>query len=286
MSAPRAPARDNPPLAQGQYLLGEAEIERERLGRQHELWRAQVLEGWARAGFAAGMRVIDVGAGPGHATADLASLVGPAGSVTAVERSSESIDDLRRRFAGSATPIRVEQVDLMTDAIPVDAGLHDASWCRWVAMFVPDIDCLVARIAAALKPGGVAVFHEYANYRTYGLLPHSAEVEEFVTRAVRGLEACGGTVNAAGPVVTALARHGFTIEHLRLLPTIARPHEPFWQWPSGFIRIFAPRLVSLGLWDDASVSKLLATIDLAEQDGTSAFIGPLNCEIIARLDPR
>lgn len=232
------------------------------------------------------MRVLDVGAGPGHATADLASLVGPAGSVTAVERSSESIDDLRRGFAGSTTPIHIAQVDLMTDAIPVDAGLHDASWCRWVAMFVPDIDCLIARIAAALKPGGVAVFHEYANYRTYGLLPHSPEVAEFVSRAVRGLEACGGTVNAAGPVLDALKRHGFVIEHLRLLPVIARPHDPFWHWPSGFIRVFAPRLVALGLWDEASVSQLLATIGAAEQDGTSAFIGPLNCEIIARLDPR
>lgn len=206
--------------------------------------------------------------------------------MTAVERASESIDDLRRRFADSTTQIRIAQIDLMRDSIPVDGGLHDASWCRWVSMFVPDVDCLVARIAAALRPGGVAVFHEYAQYRTYGMLPHSPEVEEFVTRALRGLEQTGAEVNAAGPVLAALHRHGFTIEHIRLLPVIAHPHEPFWEWPSGFIRVFAPRLVALGLWDDESVKQLLNTIADAERTGNRAFIGPLNCEIIGRLDRR
>ena len=271
-------------LEKGKYLLGDAERELQRLGRQHEIWRDRVEDGWRKAGICPGSRVLDVGAGPGFATADLAALVGARGTVTAVERSGEFVEVLRARFAAESARIQIAQVDLMLDAIPIDRGLHDAAWCRWVAMFVPDIDRLVGRIATALRPGGGVVFHEYACYRTYALMPRRTEIEEFLDHAIAALAQCGGIVDAAGSVLAALGRHGFSVERLRLLPSIGRPGEGQWEWPAEFIRVFAPRIVALGLGDDAWLTRLLAVVDEAERDGTSAFVGPLNCEIIARLD--
>ena len=59
------------------YVLGTNDEELERLGLQHRVWRPIVLDCWRRAGITFGSRVIDVGAGPGFATMDLAELVGP-----------------------------------------------------------------------------------------------------------------------------------------------------------------------------------------------------------------
>jgi SAM-dependent methyltransferase len=272
------------PLETGRYLLGDEACEIVRLGEQHRLWREHALEGWRGAGIGAGARVVDVGAGPGWATEDLAALVGPQGHVTAVERSPDFLAALRDRVARAHTNVSVHEVDLMRDAIPIGHGLHDAAWCRWVAMFVPNIDLLVGRIAASLRSGGVAVFHEYANCHTYGTLPRRVEVEDFVSRAIQGLKECGGTVNAASPVIAALPKHNLELVQVRPLPVVARPSEPFWRWPSEFIRTFAPKLVALGLADDAWHGRLIAAIDEAASDPNSVFIGPFNVEIVARLE--
>src|SRR5687768_12734013 len=71
----------------GDYVLGTQDAEIERLGFQHRVWRDAALAGWRRAGLAEEMRALDVGAGPGWATLDLAEMVGARGEVLAVERS-------------------------------------------------------------------------------------------------------------------------------------------------------------------------------------------------------
>ena len=86
------------------YVLGTHEEEVERLGLQHRVWQPHVLACWQRAGITVGKRVLDVGAGPGYATADLAEIVGPTGEVVAVERSSNFVEALRERVKQRSTP--------------------------------------------------------------------------------------------------------------------------------------------------------------------------------------
>src|ERR1700693_2761203 len=70
------------------YVLGTHDEELARLGLQHRVWRSVVLDCWQKAGITVGKRVLDVGAGPGYATVDLAEIVGPTGRVVALERST------------------------------------------------------------------------------------------------------------------------------------------------------------------------------------------------------
>src|ERR1051325_9155607 len=70
------------------YVLGTHDEEVARLGLQHRVWRPVASDCWRRAGITIGSRVLDVGAGPGYATVDLAEIVGPTGEVLAVDRSS------------------------------------------------------------------------------------------------------------------------------------------------------------------------------------------------------
>ena len=74
-------------IADQDYVLGTEDAEITRLGIQHRVWRPYVLDAWARAGIEPGMKVVDVGAGPGFVTIDLAEQVGRDGAVLAVERS-------------------------------------------------------------------------------------------------------------------------------------------------------------------------------------------------------
>src|ERR1700757_1234518 len=98
------------------YVLGTHEAQLERLGVQHRAWQPVVLDCWKRAGITAGSKVLDVGAGPGYATADLAEIVGPNGKVVAVERSTNFVNAIRDTIqTRGLSNIEVHELDLMND---------------------------------------------------------------------------------------------------------------------------------------------------------------------------
>ena len=267
------------------YVLGTHNDEHARLGMQHSLWQEFVLDAWKRAGICTGTRVVDVGAGPGFATMDLADIVGATGHVTAVEISSKFAQEVKDQAnVRGLKNISVHIVDLMHEDIPLaNAGVEfDAAWCRWVCMFVPDVGALVRCVHNALRAGGVAVFHEYVHYETYGLQPPTPGIDSFTQAAMKSFSARGGNANIAGTLLKELRQHGFEIMSIKPIARSARPHEPLWQWPAGFIRTYLPRLVELGQVDNSFAANVLAELARAEQDPQSIMLTPTVLEIIAR----
>jgi SAM-dependent methyltransferase len=269
-----------PPIARDDYVLGTDGDEVARLGLQHRVWRSRMLEAFVRAGISAGSRVIDVGAGPGHATMDLAELVGPSGEVLAVERSAAFLAHVsdaaaRRGFAN----IRTRRADLGVDAL--DASGFDAAWCRWVACLVPSPAMLVESLAASLRPGGVAVFHEYANYAAWRLVPSRPSFDAFVAEVIASWRASGGEPDVAVALPSLLAAAGFSLRRARPLVFAVRPGDFAWQWPATFLKSGARRLRDLGRVDDAWLAEVLREFDAAERDGSTIMITPLVLELIA-----
>ena len=267
------------------YVLGTHNDEHARLGMQHSLWQEFVLDAWKRAGICTGTRVVDVGAGPGFATMDLADIVGATGHVTAVEISSKFAQEVKDQAnVRGLKNISVHMVDLMHEDIPLaNAGVQfDAAWCRWVCMFVPDVGALVRCVHNALRAGGVAVFHEYVHYETYGLQPPTPGIDSFTQAAMKSFSARGGNANIAGTLLKELRQHGFEIMSIKPIARSARPHDPLWQWPAGFIRTYLPRLVELGQVDNSFAANVLAELARAEQDPQSIMLTPTVLEIIAR----
>ncbi len=267
------------------YVLGTHNDEHLRLGMQHSLWQEFVLDAWKRAGICTGTRVVDVGAGPGFATMDLADIVGATGHVTAVELSSKFAQEVKDQAnVRGLKNISVHIVDLMHEDIPLaSAGAtFDAAWCRWVCMFVPDVGALVRCVHNALRAGGVAVFHEYVHYETYGLQPPTPGIDSVIQAAMKSFSARGGNANIAGTLLKELRLQGFEIMSIKPIARAARPHEPLWQWPAGFIRTYLPRLVELGQVDNAFAANVLEELARAEQDPQSIMLTPTVLEIIAR----
>ena len=263
------------------YVLGTDDDEVVRLGRQHDVWRPIARDAWRRAGVRGGSRVIDVGAGPGFATRDLVDCVGPAGVVHAVERSERFVaaleDGTRKRATAN---VRIQQADLSFDDI--GARDFDVAWCRWVACFVTSPARLVRSIGAALKPDGVAVFHEYVDYASWRFLPRFSSLEEFVTEVMASWRAEGGEPDIARQLPSLLIASSFAIVDVRPLIFAVRPRDPMWQWPAGFVRVGARRLNGLHRLDQHRLSAILRDIDVAEGDETSIMITPTVLEIIAQ----
>jgi SAM-dependent methyltransferase len=258
----------------GDYVLGTRDDEVERLGLQHRVWRGRVLEAFRRARIRSGQTVIDVGAGPGFVTADLASLVGPAGKVIALERSPHFVDKLRSR---GLTNVEVREQDVSQ---PFAITAADASWCRWLLSFVPDPAATVDHIAAALKPGGIALFHEYAAYETWRMMPPHPLHERFRSLVMQSWSDTGGEPDVALRLPQWLGEAGFEVVETRLLADIIKPADETWQWPRSFMETGAHRLHELGYIKAGEVEPMARLLDDPPPD--AHMLTPLVAEIIAR----
>lgn len=263
-----------------EYVLGTHDEEIDRLGLQHLVWRPWMLEAWGRAGITRGSRVLDIGAGPGFATADLAEVVGETGEVRGLERSARFVAAAERRCRERGlVNARIDEIDLMSDAFPATA--FDAVWCRWVACFVSSPSSLIASVAGALKPGGVAIFHEYGDYASWRLLPRRPAMDLFVAAVMVSWREAGGEPDVGLTLPTALAESGFCVRQIRPLVFAVRPTDFVWQWPATFLRAGAIRLRERGQLSASDVDALIQEFDEAERDPRTVMMTPLVLEIIA-----
>ena len=262
------------------YVLGTHEEELERLGLQHRVWRPHVLECWARAGITVGKRVLDVGAGPGYATLDLAEIVGPGGNVTAVERSHNFVGALEKSIkARGLTNVNVHELDLMLDELP--AKNFDFSWCRWVAAFTNDPAILIRKLRGALPAGGIAIFHEYGHYDTWRVYPSFPSHEQFRHHVVETWRESGGEPDAAPIVLSLLKENGFALRSVRPLIFAIPPTHYMWRWAATFVDVYVPRLQEMGRIDEKLASDIRQELAQAEQDPDRIMVTPLVLEIIA-----
>ncbi len=262
------------------YLLGTHDAEIERLGMQHRVWRPRVLDAWKRAGITVGSRVVDAGAGPGWATFDLAEIVGPGGHVHALERSERYIEHIEataeaRGFAN----IAAANLDLVTDRLPVLGA--DAFWIRWVLAFVSDAPKVVKKLADTLKPGGIAVIHEYLDYATWSMAPRTPALEAFRDFVIADWRKSGGEPDIARTFPEILSAAGLKIREMRPIIDVINPGNFVWQWPAGFLDGYPDHLVESGKVDRAWADRVREEFAAANANPEAVMVTPLVLEVIA-----
>lgn len=260
-----------------EYVLGTNNTEIERLGLQHRVWRRFVLDAWERAGLNEGMTAADLGAGPGHAAIDLARIVGALGRVDAYEVSERFCAAMHRLGAENLVPIRA---DLASAKLPRET--YDFVWCRWLLPFVGRSDHVVAQAAAALRPGGTAVFHEYLDYSSWHLLPPVPEVERFVALVMQSWREAGGDPDVGQHLPAMLHGEGLEIVETRPLNWIATPRDYSWRWPEAFVLSNTARLSEIGMIDAKEAEAIRAAWSAAARRGEVRMSTPMVIEVIAR----
>jgi SAM-dependent methyltransferase len=267
-------------LAERDYVLGTHEEELERLGVQHRAWRPVVLECWEKAGVTTGSRVLDVGAGPGYASVDLAEIVGSNGRVVAVERSHNFVNAVKNAVRMQSLPnVDVHELDLMNDDLP--EGPFDFSWCRWVLCFLSNPELLVKKLAGVIRNGGRAIFHEYGHYTTWRFFPQRNSLEEFRSHVIATWRESGGEPDTGLPLPSWLTRNGFAVRSVVPRIFCLQPSDYMWQWPSQFIQVHLLRLQELGRIDAAFADQVRADLAAAEKEKASFMLTPLVLEVVA-----
>ena len=262
--------------AERDYVLGTHDEEIARLGLQHRVWRPVVLECWQKAGITVGSRVLDVGAGPGYATVDLAEIVGPTGGVVALERSSKFVRAMEKACrARSLTNVKIHELDNLPK------GDYDVSWCRWVLSFVSNPALLIKKLGGVMRQGSVAIFHEYGHYETWRFFPPLPNHLRFRQHVIETWRESGGEPDSAPALPALLLQNGFVIRSATPQIFCIRPDDAMWQWPAQFIDVYLARLLEQGRIDQTFAEKVRAELAAAEKNPNALMITPLVLEIVA-----
>ena len=125
---------------------------------RNDVYRRPLATALDRLGLREGWRCADVGAGGGDVTVALARIVGRDGRVYAVDSDPER----RNQVAGAAAEAAQAQVVALTQAgeeLTLPEPL-DLAYCRFVLMHVHEPVVVLAKMRAAVRPGGWVVAQE------------------------------------------------------------------------------------------------------------------------------
>lgn len=126
---------------------------RDELTRLEQKTDQEVVIDQARwAGLSPGMRVLDVGCGPGITTSALAEAAAPGGEAVGIDRSEERIAHARTKYGD--TSVTFVQRDFFSDLS--DLGQFDFVWMRFILeYFLKGAFQLAEHIARSVTPGGI-----------------------------------------------------------------------------------------------------------------------------------
>lgn len=131
----------------------------------------EVVEDRARwAGIAKGMRVADLGCGPGKTTYHLNRLVQPNGETIGVDYSQQRLDFAEARYRDRGLTFVCRDIRDPLD----DLGQFDLVWMRFVLEYYrKESFDIVRRVSGLLKPGGILCLIDVDSNFTihYGLSP-------------------------------------------------------------------------------------------------------------------
>lgn len=173
--------------SESSYLLGHADVEVKRLLLQGRLYNDYTEHALRQAGLRPGMRVLDIGSGPGDVSFIAARLVGPTGSVLGVDAAPAMIELASARAAEqglSTVHFMQGSVDTISLDEPVDAVIG-----RLILMHLPDPAATLRHLSSLVRPGGVIAFSEndIAATRAMPDMPLFGQVSVGIVRAFEAM---------------------------------------------------------------------------------------------------
>lgn len=175
--------------------------------RSHRWRTAENSAGHLLPHLRPGQSLLDVGAGPGTITMDLAALVAP-GRVTATEISEDALALSRTEAAGrGVTTVDFAVADI--HALPFPDDTFDVVHAHQVLQHVTDPIRALAEMRRVCRPGGVVAVRD-SDYDRFAWFPAVPELDEWLALYRATARANGGEPDAGRRLLSWALAAGFT----------------------------------------------------------------------------
>ena len=219
--------------------------------RSHRWRTAENSAAYLLPHISRGMRVLDVGCGPGTITTDLADLIDP-GIVTAVEVTDAAMD-LARQEATRRGQSNIEFVVSDIHALGLPDNTFDVVHAHQVLQHVADPVGALSEMRRVCKPDGVVAARD-SDYAAFAWFPEIPELDEWLTLYRRIARRNGGEPDAGRHMLAWARAAGFTdIKATSSTWCFATPADRAW-WG--------------GMWAERILSSDLARQAVREKDTT------------------
>jgi SAM-dependent methyltransferase len=185
------------------YLHGH----HESVLRSHRWRTAENSAGYLLPHLRPGMRLLDVGCGPGTLTADLAARVAP-GRVTAVELTAAALDLARAEAAKRRQP-NIDFALADAHALDLPPGTFDVVHAHQVLQHLADPVLALREMRRVCAPGGIVAVRD-SDYAAFTWFPAVPELAEWLALYRRLARANGGEPDAGRRLLSWARSAGFT----------------------------------------------------------------------------
>jgi SAM-dependent methyltransferase len=241
--------------------------ERKRMKRDNSATRRFLVD----AGIGEGMRVLELGCGPGEVTEVLAGLVGPSGEVVAVDRHEGMLEKARERIESCELEhVRFVTGDVTQELSFVGDGLFDAVVGRRVLMYLPEPAEVLRRVAEHLREGAIVAFEETDLTMVPGRVEGMPGHDKIVGWLGQMLAKEGANQAMGLMLPQTFAEAGFRLEGIRGEAVIVGQGG---QFPLSFmLKMMMPRVLALGIGSQAEAEELVTLLEEEEKGVSSVYV--------------
>lgn len=239
--------KQNPESPASSYTMGYSDEFLQLLDRRNAETNAAHL----LARLKPGMRVLDLGCGPGTISLGLAKAVEP-GEMHGIDMEESQIEIARTAASAGGHLNAVFRTGDVT-RLPHEDNSFDAAHCHALLMHVPDTDAVLAEVKRVLKPGGLVSACEMIGSSSFSEPAFEALADAWVTFA-KLLEANGSHPEMGKELPRRFLEAGFSVVHgSASFEYFGTPEDVAFYHAFSVSWFFAPKVV------DAAIKYGLAT---------------------------
>jgi ubiquinone/menaquinone biosynthesis C-methylase UbiE len=259
-----------------EYVLGHSQREIRRLMLQAAILRPVTERLLRGSGISQGMRVLEMGCGAGDVAMLVAELVGPSGSVIAIDRSQAVIAVARERARTAKlhhVDFREAPAEVYSDSEPFDAVIG-----RYVLVHQDDPVAFLRAATSFVRPGGIVAFHEINLHGpSFGSLPGVElwrQTGEWIEMAFRAVTPHG---DAGARLIEHFSLGGLPHPNLFCESLVGGGKDsPLYAWATGVLESLVPQLVRMRVVteDTIAIETLEARLRDAVVEARSQIVTP------------
>jgi ubiquinone/menaquinone biosynthesis C-methylase UbiE len=224
--------------------------------RSHRWRNVENSAAYLRPHLRAGLRLLDVGCGPGALTLDLARHV-PNGRVVAIDRAEAVLGEARQTLAASPTPVQVQAADVYQ--LPFADGSFDVVHAHQVLQHLTEPVRALAEMRRVCAPGGIVAVRD-SDYGSFRWFPEDPRLAAWLSMYTRVAESNRAFPDAGRRLLTWFRAAGYgEVTASASAWSFATPDARAW-WAN----LWAERVTASALAEQASALGIATPVELQD----------------------